>query len=206
MENKYSDLKIDALKEFINLGTAHAAKALSKLIDRQVSIIVPSIELTPLGDIPKKLGGPETKITGLFFRISGEISGSVLLFFPQDAVSTLIDFLFLNIDRKVEVPPENQREFEISALDELGNIMVNSYVNAIAELLDSRITISVPSFASDMLGAIIDMLIIEAAASGDHALLMETTIDVPEMKLKGNFILFPDEVSLNKIFAKLGID
>lgn len=198
----YTDIEIDALREFINTGTAHAATALSKLIDKPIKVNIPNLNIVPIPSVPEKLGGAENPIVGLYFRMMGDISGSVLLFFPQETAQSLLESLMAG------VAPGQKPEFDeigVSALMELGNIMTNSYINALAQMMDGRILISVPFYSSDLLGAVIDFLLIEIAQEADYALLMETVIESPEVKLKGNFIIFPNSVSLAKIFEKMGL-
>ena len=47
-------------------------------------------------------------------------------------------------------------ELGISALLEVGNIMISAFANAMAGLTDMTIRLTVPAFAVDMQGAIID--------------------------------------------------
>ncbi|OGS03757.1 MAG: hypothetical protein A2339_07815 [Elusimicrobia bacterium RIFOXYB12_FULL_50_12] len=199
---EYTEMEIDALKEFVNVGTAHAATALSKLIDKTVTVDIPDLALVPVTKVPEKLGGAEIPIVGLYFKILGDITGSVLLFFPADTASSLTALLMAGIK------PENHVEFEEierSAMMELGNILTNSYINALADMIDAQIFISVPFYSSDALGAVVDYLLIEIAQEVDYALLMETEIKSPDAKLEGNFIIFPDTPSLERIFKKVGI-
>src|SRR3989339_725711 len=199
---QYCDIELDALREFISVGTGHAATALSKLIDKDISVKIPHLNLVPVGEVPGKLGGPDLAIVGLYFKVYGDIEGSILLFFPQDTANTLLTFLMAGL------PRSDGAEFDVmaqSALMELGNILANSYVNALARMMDAQILISVPYFSSDALGAVVDFLLIEVAQAGDYALLMDTVIDSPGEKLAGNFIIFPDTPSLEKIFRKMGL-
>jgi len=199
---EFTEMEKDALKEFVNIGTGHAATALSKLIDKEVTVSIPDLALVPIGKVPEKLGGPEMSIVGLYFKIIGDITGSVLLFFPLQTASSLTSLLTAGI--KPEGASEYE-ELERSAMMELGNIMTNSYINALAEMLDAKIFISVPYYSADVLGAVVDLLLIEIAQVADYALLMETIIESPEIKLSGNFIIFPDAPSLEKIFSKVGL-
>jgi len=199
---EFSKMEIDALKEFVNVGTGHSATALSKLIDKKVDVSVPELSIVPIGKVPERLGGAETQIVGLYFKIIGDITGSVLLFFPLQTASSLTALLTAGM--KPDNPAEYE-ELERSAMMELGNILTNSYINALAQMLDSKIFISIPFYSSDILGAVIDLLLIEIAEVADFALLMETVVESPDTKLSGNFIIFPDAPSLEKILTKAGL-
>lgn len=82
---------------------------------------------------------------------------------------------------------------------ELGNVLTNSYLNAMAEMMDMKILLSVPYYSSDFLGAVIDLILIEIAEVSDYALLMKTDITLEDVKLTGNFMFFPDTPSFDKI-------
>lgn len=199
---QFSDMELDALQEFINIGTNYAATALSKLIDRPITVTVPRAKIVALKDVPGMLGGAELEIIGLYSRITEDITGKVLLFFPRDVADSLLNLI---LPSRTNPGSQELDEMEISALMEVGNILNNSYVNALAKIMESKIFISVPFYSCDYLSAVIDFLLIEIARAADHALIMETLIESPDIKLKGNFIVFPDAPSLEKILVKTGL-
>lgn len=199
---QFSDMELDALQEFINIGTNYAATALSKLIDKTILVTVQKAKIVSLRQIPELLGGAELEIIGLYSQITEDINGKVLLFFSRDIANSLLNLIL----------PSNKNsgsheldEMEISALMEVGNILNNSYINALSKIMESKIFISVPFYSCDYLSAVIDFLLIEIARAADHVLLMETLIESPDIKLKGNFIVFPDAPSLEKILVKMGL-
>jgi chemotaxis protein CheC len=202
MANEFSKTQLDVLHEVINVGTGHAAAALSRLIDQKIMVTVPDVRMVPLNKLPDYLGGAETPIVGLYFKFSKDLNGNILLFFTEEVTHSLIDLLTAG----VEFTDAAEREsVEKSALLELGNIVANSYLNAIAEMMDMRVFISVPYYARDLLGAIIDVLLIQIAEAADYALLLETVIESSEQKIHSNIAIFLEDDSLNKIFVNTGL-
>ncbi|MCB4791133.1 MAG: chemotaxis protein CheC [Elusimicrobia bacterium] len=195
--DKFNKLQMDILREIINTGTGHAATALSALIDKKIIMVVPEVKLVRLEKVPEYLGGAQLPVVGLLFKMSNDISGSILLFFTQENSDLLSKLLTADL--------YSDKDLNKSAIMELGNIAVNSYLNAIAEMMDFKILISVPYYAKDLLGAVIDFLLIEIAEVSEYALLMETFLESPDVKLKGNLIIFPDNKSLDKMFDKVGV-
>jgi chemotaxis protein CheC len=202
MANKLTKTQLDALREVINIGTGHAANALSKLIDQKINVEVPDVSLVPLTKVPELMGGHDLPIVGLYFKFYGGISGNILLFLPENVTDALLDFLTAGVPVGDAAEKEAMQE---SALLELGNIVANSYLNAIAEMMDTKIFISVPYYSRDQLGAMIDVLLIQIAEAADHALLMETLIESTEKKLKGNIAIFLEEDSLGVVFENIGL-
>ena len=141
-------------------------------------------------------------IVGLYFRFSGDLSGNILLYLPETVTDSLIRFLTSGVSFDNVEDKENVQK---SAIMELGNIVTNSYLNAIAEMMDMRIFISVPYFSADQLGAMIDVLLIQIAEVADYALLLETVIASKERQIDCNMAIFLEDESLQKIFEKTGL-
>jgi chemotaxis protein CheC len=201
MTKNFSESELDALREFVNISTAHSATALSKMVDKTIQVQVPQMKLVPIGEIPKMLGGAGVPVVGLYFRISGNMSGSMLILFPKVTAQKLVELLLAGI---VEEEALGFKGIEKSALMELGNVLTNSYLNALAELLNIRLLLSVPHYAEDDLGAVMDLLLIELVEVADYALMMATTITLEGTDLAGHIIMFPDNVSLDMMLNKIG--
>jgi len=92
-----------------------------------------------------------------------------------------------------------------SALKEVCNILGGSYVSAMADMTKFTISISTPSMAFDMIGAILDFIFINIAEESDEALYIKTEITIKGLRLSGLFLLFPTAESLQKIFNSLNI-
>jgi len=195
------DIITDALKEVINIGTAQAANALSEMLNKKISINIPDMKLLPLAEVPQHLGGAETPIVGIYFQINGPLGGRIFLIFDKPGGHRLATLLTGN----TAMLEGELDELGVSALMELGNILSNSYINAIANLLDVSISPSVPYFSEDMLGAAIDYLLIEISQVADSAILFTTDIMVESENLKGNFLVFPDAKFMARISEKLGL-
>ena len=157
MVRNYSEVELDALREFMSISTAHAATALSKMVDKAIEVPCPRLHVVPVMEIPKKLGGHDAVVIALYFCISGDMAGSMLILFPKPTAEKLVELLTADfcIDDLTEF-----REVEKSALKELGNVLTNSYLNALAELLNLKLLLSVPlgSYATAV-NAIVDTVV-----------------------------------------------
>jgi chemotaxis protein CheC len=80
-----SERHVDALREFSNIGVGHAATALSQLIAKPVSMRVPKVNITAFHRVPEVVGGAETLVAGIHFRVMGNVTGDILVVFPEDA-------------------------------------------------------------------------------------------------------------------------
>src|SRR5690606_32522548 len=96
-------------------------------------------------------------------------------------------------------------EMELSALQEIGNILAGSYLTSLADFAQLSLVPSVPALAIDMALAILSHGLIELGRSGDVALVIDTTFMYNTEQVKGHFFLIPDPPSFKTLFGALGI-
>jgi chemotaxis protein CheC len=200
-KSKLSELQLDALKELTNIGMGKAAQALSQMIDKRVNISVPAAKVVQLKNVAENLGGCETEVGCIYIDMVGDISGSTLFIFDRKSAI----FLGRILQGNEEDESEEFSELDISALMELGNVVANMYLNVIAEMLALDVRPSVPNFSFDLLGAVIDLILIEIARDSNSAMLLDTRIDVSDKEIKGNFLILPDNKTLQLILDKLEV-
>ncbi len=201
-EKEITEFQLNTLKEVTRLGVERATQALAQMIDKKINITVVDVKLIPFEQITEILGGSEEDIVGLYFKMLGDITGSNFLVFSRKSAYILADMLL----GEEETDRNTLSDMEKSALKELGNILTNAYLNILAEMLDVKIFSSIPHFAQDMLGAVIDFILIEISRVSDYALVIETNFEISNVEIEGNFLIFPDEESINLMFKKWGIE
>ena len=95
-------------------------------------------------------------------------------------------------------------EIELSALNEIGNIISGSYLSALAGLTNLTIVASVPSISIDMAGALLSVPAIEYGKIGDKVLLIQTQFGEDDL-VNGYFLMVPELESYDKILTSLGL-
>jgi chemotaxis protein CheC len=193
--SQYSDLQLDALRELANIGSGKASTALSSMLGRSVDITVPAARVLPMADAVPAVGNPEADATGVVLGVVGDMGASVLLLFtPQDA-EMMCGMLGV----------EAGTELGDSALQEIGNIVGTSYINALAEMTGMAIEPTPPGVASDMLGAIVQSVLAERAGASDVALLLDSDLVVEQTDCSVSFLLMPDQGGVDQLLARLGL-
>jgi chemotaxis protein CheC len=193
--SQYSDLQLDALRELANIGSGTASTALSSLLGRSVDITVPAARVLPMADAVTAVGDPEADATGVVLGVLGDLGASVLLLFtPQDAE---LMCGMLGVEAGTEIGD--------SALQEIGNIVGTSYINALAAMTGMAIEPTPPGVASDMLGAIVQSVLAERAGASDVALLLDSELVVEEADCSVSFLLMPDQGGVDQLLARLGL-
>jgi chemotaxis protein CheC len=195
-----SAIQIDALREVGNIGAGNAAIALSQMVDKKVDLSVPKATLLPLVGVPDLVGGPETTVAGIYLSIAGDCSGSILLLLEKESASSLAGLMV-----PAETPTAELSVVKRSALQETGSILSGAYLSALGQLTGLFFKPSVPGFAMDMAGAIIDYVLVDLGATEDMVLVVETDFMVSGVKILGHLILFPDLGTLATILERLGV-
>lgn len=200
MGKPLSEIQIDALKEAGNIGAGNAAIALSQMVDKKIDLSVPRATIVPLTGVPELVGGPETPVAGVYFHIEGDCSGSILLLLEKESAMSLAGLMVTS-----EMDSAAGLLVKRSALQETGSILSGAYLNALGQLTGLFFKPSVPGFAMDMAGAIVDYVLVDIAASEDFVLVVETDFQVMGQKIHGHLILFPDLGTLSTILERLGV-
>ena len=198
--NELQDMHLDVLKEIGNIGSGNAAGALSDFLQVPTDITVPSVKLLDFSETVNFLGGPENVAIGMLVNIKGDITGMMLYVLEKSFASKMTSALFGTEIEDIY----NMNEMELSVIQEVGNIMAASYMNALASLTGMMIDISVPTLTVDMVGAILSVPAIQFGQYGNNALLIETEFGDDYM-INGYFILMPEEDSYATILTSLGI-
>ena len=200
----YGDLneyQLDALKEIGNIGSGNAATALSDMLDRAVSINVPTIKVLDYNDVVESLGGPETILVGILLSLKCDIQGMMMFLLNKEFAHTVLNTL-LGTDFSELT---NLDDMSQSAILEAGNIMAASYVNAIASLTGMKIDISVPNMCFDMAGAMLSVPAIYYANISDKIILIEDEFGNVNRDMSSHILLIPEVESLQKIMESLGL-
>jgi chemotaxis protein CheC len=198
--NRFGEFQFDVLKEIGNIGAGNAATALSKIISKEIDMKVPYVQVIGFDEIANFVGGAENVVVSVFLRINGDVPGNMFFILTVESAKSLVKH-FLQID-----PAENGfTELQLSALCEIGNILIGSYLSSLADFTHLNMFPSVPALAIDMAGAILSYGLIELGQLGDFALSIDTAFLGSEQAVEGHFFLLPDPDSLEKIFSALGV-
>ena len=92
-----------------------------------------------------------------------------------------------------------------SALKEVGNIIICSYINAFSTLVGVDINLSVPSSTVNMLGGILTVPMVEFGYETDKLMYCNADFLVDGKSIPSWLLMLPDIDSLNTILGKLGV-
>ena len=194
-------LEIDTLREIGSIGTGNAATALSQLLQKEVRITMPEVRIMGYNESIDWIGGAEEITAGVLMRLGGEINGIMLSVQQLDFVNLVLESM---LGHTVE-DYSGLHEMECSALIEVGNIMISTFINALSGLAEIGINLTVPAFAVDMQGAIMAVPMAEFGGQSDYIMTICGNFVCENKQVPCRLLLSPDVRSLNFLLRKLGV-
>lgn len=191
----------DVLKEIGNIGAGNATTALSQLIGGKIDMQVPKVDLLEFKNLADIVGGAENIVVGILLTLEGDIDGMMMFMLEQPSARHLVNRL---MGKEIN-NSEDFDEMDLSALNEIGNIITGAYLSSLSSLTNMLITSSIPYMSIDMAGAILSVPAIEFGKIGDKALVIDTEFGDDGLHVDGYFILIPSLNSYEKILSSLGL-
>jgi chemotaxis protein CheC len=190
----FSEMQRSALGEIANIGSAHAATALSTLLGRSVEIGYAEAFLTVLGEAIDRIGAPMER-SALVSTPVAEDGGAVLLVFPDQSARQLCELLGTTLEE-----PMGR-----SALQEIGNILATSYLNAIVEMTGMELEPEPPTVEVDLLGELIAQSGASSGAPADPTVLMRSRLTIEASDAAFSFLFVPRVANVHGLLDRLGV-
>ncbi len=195
-----NEMYFDVLKEIGNIGAGNATTAIATMLNLRMDMHVPQVRFLTFQELPTAISAEEDLVVGIFLEVKQDIDGSMMFLLDLESAHYLVNKL-MGRDPSFN---EEFTEMDLSALQEIGNIIAASYLSALASLTGLTISPSVPYLCIDMAAAILSVPAIQFGQYGEHALLIETKFG-DDVNVNGYFILLPEVDSYDKILGALGI-
>ncbi len=200
--NELSNYEIDTLKEIGSIGTGNAATALSELIKQEIRIKDLDVRIMEYNEAIEWIGGPEEVTAGVLVALSGQIGGIMLCVQKLEFINLVTENM---LGKKVNDYFELD-EIEISALVEVGNIIISTFINALTGLANIQVEESVPAFTVDMQGAVLTVPMAAYGGQSNYIMTIGGKFMCNGNEQPCQLLLSPDIRSLNFLLRKLGVD
>jgi chemotaxis protein CheC len=187
-----SDLEKDALAELSNNAMARAATSLRQMVGSEVLLSVPKVDI-----ISKKDAGENIRAAGSHSLVAirqdftGPFSGRALLIFPE---ANSLQLVRVVVGR--EMPLEDVGTLEDEALAETGNIILNSWIATLANLLRQSLKISLPVVLRGNSDAML-----KGADAQQLVLFLHINFEISTKEIKGYVALLMDLTSVEELRA-----
>jgi chemotaxis protein CheC len=161
------------------------------------------VDIIPLQIIYTLFNGPESMISVVYLEgYSENFRGMMFLLFPHPEAEKMIE---MATGKPVEGPNITD-EFALSTLKEIGNIMCGCYLNIFSTFIGKKIMHSVPQVSYDMLGAVMDSILVDLSLESDYAIVLETAFTLTKDECKGFLFFIPTSDSIDTIFDAIDVD
>jgi chemotaxis protein CheC len=192
---RYTDQQLDALRELANIGSGTAGTALASLLGRQIDLSVPSAQALELAEAVEAAGDPAAIVWGVVVPVCGHVDATALLVVPDADAEHLC--VLLGVDAQTETGR--------SALGEIGNIMVSSYVGALAAMTGFELDLRPPESTRDMLGAVVASVLAAHSATHELALVLDSELAVGGEACTLSFMLLPTPAGVAELLQRIGL-
>jgi chemotaxis protein CheC len=189
----------DAVSELINIAFSRTGAALSELTGHRVLLNAPEVSVHPTTDLPAALAkfipGEVASIHQVF---GGPVAGDALLLLNHDGAVHLTDLLTDGNASHSSRLDESARE----VLTEVGNILLNACLGMFGNLLDVRVSFSVPRLHLDTLDELLASLI-EGNSEPQYALVIYTAFKIRDSSVKGFLVMVLSVASLDRLMHEV---
>ena len=135
-----NELEHDALTELVNIGVSRAAASLRKMVGQHVTLSVPSVEVVTRQTAAALIRERESEaLIAVRQDFEGAFYGRALLIFPLASSMELVRAVTGDV-----LSANEMKEMEAEALAETGNVVINSCLATMANMLQKPLTMSLP--------------------------------------------------------------
>lgn len=135
-----TELQRDVMMELLNIGMGRAAAVLSEMLGEEIYLSVPFVDLLPRREATElvTVKGSE-RIVAVQQQFAGLFWGDTMLVFPEEKSLELVRALIRD-HSSLGIMTEMEQE----AFMEIGNIILNSCIGTISQILNSPVSGSLP--------------------------------------------------------------
>jgi chemotaxis protein CheC len=187
---------IDALKELINIGVGKAANILNTLVGSHIGLQVPDVMSMPSEDLFKLIRLHDNeKLASVDLPFKGQLFGTAKLIFPTDSAAKLV-----KVFTSEEDTDDDFDALRAGTLAEIGNIVLNSLIGTVSNMLELKLTYSTPEFIEGNAGI---LLAKEIESNKTYNIFARTSFKVFDLEIKGDFVLLLEFGSFENLITLL---
>jgi chemotaxis protein CheC len=195
-----TELEQDALTEVVNIGVSRAAASLRKMVGKQVLLSVPAVEIVTRERAATLLAEREnSELVAVRQSFAGAFSGRAMLIFPEENSLELVRAVTGD-----SLSSEELAELAEEALTETGNVILNSCLATMANMLKRPLTMSIPIVCRGGGAQLFEPAGGEEEDDDGLVLFLYINFSVRERDLRGYIAMMMDMPSLAALKDLLG--
>ena len=194
-KENFTDLEI--LLEIGSMGAGHATTTLSQVVGEPIKIEVPRVHIAEPHLVPRIYAKHDTIVSAVFLKLRGAADCDLMLIFEEEESKKIAELMINSVEKEVT------REMEMSAIEEMGSIVLCSFLNAMADFTLTKLVSHPPEVIIDSFDAIMDSLLIKQALCSEMAVIFDARFKRCNSSTEGFLITFPS-YKLQRILAEKG--
>lgn len=175
----------DILLEIGSIGAGHATVALSTMLHEQVNVEIPRLHTKPPHLVPQIYEKHDTVVAAIFMHLRENVDCDLMLIFDKEEAKKIAAIMTGDMAEDTDL--------EKSALEELGSIMVCSFLNAMANFTSIELLPTPPMLIYDAFDAVIDELLSKQALCSNVAAIFDARFKRSTSSAEGYLIMFPSK-------------
>jgi chemotaxis protein CheC len=184
-----TEIERDALTELSNIAMARAAGSLRQMVENEVVLAVPAVDIVTSQEATKLVSKPDNPpLVAVRQDFAGAFSGRALLIFPE---TNSLELVRAVVGRQLAL--EDVADLEDEALAEIGNIILNSWVATIANLLKSALKMSLPVVIRSESNRMFE------SAPSNLVLFLHIKFEIRQKEIRGYVALLMDIPSFSEL-------
>ena len=186
LQSKTVEIKeqhLEVLKELINIGVGRGAGVLNSMLNSHISLHVPVIKVLKKEELKRYLYDfdlEQIAVVGLPFK--GSLSGSTKLIFPAESAIKLVNAFTGEINGDIDMDA-----IRVGTLSEIGNIVVNSVMGSISNMLKIHFNYIVPYYQE---GELDEVILNRSESFSTNILVAQTHFSIDSLQVVGEIAIF----------------
>jgi len=197
VNSKENFTDLDILLEIGSMGAGHATTTLSQVLGESIKIEVPRVHIVPPHLVPRIYAKHDTVVAAVFLKLRGTADCDLMLIFEEAESKKIAELMIDSVEKEIT------REMELSAIEEMGSIVLCSFLNAMANFTLTTLVSLPPEVIIDSFDAIMDGLLIKQALCSEVAVIFDARFKRCNASTDGFLITFPS-YKLQKMLTEKG--
>ncbi|PHR95335.1 MAG: hypothetical protein COA78_30350 [Blastopirellula sp.] len=192
--------ELDALAEVINIGSGRAASSLSEITGSRIMLTIPQIQVCDSLNFRDLANSLDLEFgTTVQQGFSGKVSGRALLAFPKDNAVDLARLV-----GEIETSTTEMDEELCGVLEEIGNIVLNSILGTIANMIDCGLSYTLPQLCTKNSFTKLVLENRDHIINSDSVILVaDTSITVADRDISGSLLLLFETGDIKTLLSSL---
>lgn len=184
---------VDTITEIINIGVGKGSASLSQMIDGEILLNVPYVNIISFDDVLSEIKnlGKGDEVHAVEMHFSGDYEGNANIILPEESSKLLASLL-------IHEHPDSQAidEMKDGLMIEVGNIILNAIMGSFGNMLDAPLDYHMPKSYQGNIEGIYEQLDEERYS---QVLVCHTNFTVRGKNISGDILIMYEMNSFDKL-------